>query len=89
MEAKIKNSVVAADNSTISNATIKSSSKAVSQSSNMENSIVAQNGSKITNAIIDIAKEKSKSFWSGFSIGGIISSVVASTIWYFVQRIIE
>lgn len=88
MDTKINNSIVATDNSTISDATIKSSSKETTQNSNIENSVVAQNGSQITNATIDITKEKRKSFWNGFSIGGIIASVVASTVWYFIQTYI-
>jgi hypothetical protein len=86
MEAKINNSVVATDNSTISGAAIKSSGKETTQNSNIENSVVAQKGSQITNANIDITKEKRKSFWNGVSIGGIIMSVVASAIWYIIQK---
>jgi alpha/beta superfamily hydrolase len=50
---------------------------------------VAQHGSKITNVNIDIAKEKRKSFWNGFSFGSIIASLIACAIWYFFLRIIE
>jgi hypothetical protein len=86
METKINNSVVATDNSTISNAIIKSDNKETTQNSNIGNSVIAQNGSQITNVSIEIAREKRKSFWNGFSIGGIIMSVVASAIWYIIQK---
>jgi hypothetical protein len=86
METKINNSALATDNSTISSATIKSNNKETTQNSNIENSVVAQHGSQITNVSIDINKEKRKSFWNGFSIGGIIMSVVASAIWYIIQK---
>lgn len=89
METKIKNSIVATDNSMVKDAAIKSNNKDATQDSSIENSVVAQNGSQITNATIDITKEKRKSFWNGFSIGGIIASMVASAIWYFIQKIIE
>ena len=96
METKINNSVVANNNSTISNSTIKSTDeeyKYLATSGkryyNIKNSVVAQNGSQITNASIDITKEKRKSFWNGFSIGGIIASLIASAIWYFIQKSIE
>jgi hypothetical protein len=88
MEAKINNSVIATDNSTISNAIINSNNNETAQNSTINNSVVAQHGSQITNATIDIAKEKRKSFWNGF-IGGIVMSVVASAIWYFFQQVIE
>jgi ABC-type maltose transport system permease subunit len=35
---------------------------------------------------IEITKEKRKSFWNGFSIGRIIMAVVASAIWYIIQK---
>ena len=92
METEIKNSVVATDNSTISNATIKGTqSENTNESATIgaiKNSIVAQRDSQITGAVVDIKHEKKKSFWKGF-IGGVITSVVASAIWYFIQRIIE
>ena len=89
METKINNSVVANNNSTISNSTIKSTDEEIKQDYNIKNSVVAQNGSQITNASIDITKEKRKSFWNGFSIGGIMASLIASAIWYFIQKSIE
>jgi len=93
MGKNIKNSVVATDHSTINNATIENNSDSSyyesSRNATIENSIVSQNGSQITNASINISKEKRKSFWNGFSIGSIIMSVVASAIWYFIQRLIE
>ena len=58
METKINNSVVANNNSTISNSTIKSTDEEIKQDYNIKNSVVAQNGSQITNASIDITKEK-------------------------------
>jgi hypothetical protein len=54
---------------------------------NINKSIVADNGSIITNASITINKEKRKSFWKGFFVG-IISSVIASGIWYLVETYI-
>jgi hypothetical protein len=87
METKINNSVVATDKSTITNATIKSDNKETTQNSNIENSVVAQNESQITNVSIEITREKRKSFWKGF-FGGVITSVVASAIWYFIQKFI-
>ena len=48
METKINNSVVANNNSTISNSTIKSTDEEIKQDYNIKNSVVAQNGSQIT-----------------------------------------
>lgn len=52
----------------------------------IKESIIATNGSKIRNANIktNIQIEKRKSFWSGFIVG-IISSLIASGIWYLIQ----
>ena len=46
METKINNSVVANNNSTISNSTIKSTDEEIKQDYNIKNSVVAQNGSQ-------------------------------------------
>ena len=89
MNPSINNSVVATDNSTIDSATINSNQNTVVENNAINNSIIAEKGSQITNATIDIAKERRKSFWSGFSIGGIVMSVVASAVWYFIQKLIE
>jgi hypothetical protein len=88
METKINNSIVATANSTISDATIKSSSKETTQNSNIKNSIVAGKGGQITGASINIKHEKKKSFWNGFFVG-VLSSVVASAIWYFIQKLLS
>ena len=92
MNTNISNSVVATDNSTINNAMIKETQTENDNDnviiSTIKKSIVAQSGSQITNAVIDIKRERKKSFWKGF-IGGVVTSVVASAIWYFFQKIIE
>lgn len=92
MNANINNSVVATDNSTINNVAIKKTqvknARNNTTTSGIKNSIIAENGSQITRAVIDIKHVKKKSFWKGF-ISGVITSVVASGIWYFIQRLIE
>ena len=88
METKIKNSVVATDNSTINNATINSNNKETTQNSTVESSVVAQKGSQITDVNINVITEKRKSFRSGF-VMGIITSVIGGAIWYALQRLIE
>jgi hypothetical protein len=92
MKKIISNSIVADDNSIIDKATIKnisSSDNKYSDGITIDASVVAQHGSKVTNASIDISKERRQSFWNGFSIGSIITSIIASAIWYFIQQIFE
>lgn len=56
---------------------------------NIQGSIVAENGSTIRNARINKTNswgiESKKSFWTGFFVG-IASSLVASAIWYLIQK---
>jgi hypothetical protein len=56
---------------------------------NIQDSIVADNGSTISNARISKTSfwgiESKKSFWIGF-FSGIASSLVASAIWYLIQK---
>ena len=92
MKSQISSSVVATGKSKISNAKIKKNqSKNVNDSTNtdiIESSIVAGGGSQINGAEINLTQEKKKSFWKGF-VGGIVASVLASAIWYFILKIIE
>lgn len=55
----------------------------------IKDSIIATGGSKIKNVKIDnsIIIEKRKSFLKGF-FWGILSSVIASAIWYFIENIL-
>lgn len=56
---------------------------------NIQDSIVAENGSTISKARIAKTNfwgiEHKKSFWTGFFVG-IASSLVASAIWYLIQK---
>lgn len=56
---------------------------------NIQDSIVADNSSTISNARINKTNfwgiESRKSFWKGFFVG-IASSLVASTIWYLIEK---
>ena len=93
MKSDINNSIVASENSKIINARIKKAQTANEReniiNTAITNSIVAESGSQITDAKINIKNEKRKSFWNGFSIGGIITSLIASAIWCFIQQSIE
>ena len=57
----------------------------------IKDSVIATNHSKIKNVgntEININQEKKKSFWKGFIIG-IISSLIASVIWYIIRLYLE
>jgi hypothetical protein len=91
MKEEIVNSIVAKSKSTINNAIInRDIIENISNDSmpTIKDSIVADGESQITGAIIDIAKVKKNYFWRGFVLG-ILTSVIGSAIWYFVQKIIE
>jgi hypothetical protein len=51
---------------------------------NIKDSIYISDSRLDNTKIINVAKEKRKSFWNGFFIG-IISSVIGGAIWYLVQ----
>lgn len=81
MNKKIKNSIVAQNNSSI-----KDSSINVNKFDNIEGKII--NG---TNKIINtqvLTKEKRKSFLYGIFIG-VLASLIASLIWHFITKLFE
>jgi hypothetical protein len=88
MNTNIENSIVATDNSKISNAKIRlnqdSNNNEFAKDAITQNSIVAKQGGQITQASINIIKEKRKSFWCGFVVG-IFSSVIGCAIWYLIE----
>lgn len=57
---------------------------------NIRDSIIATNGGQISNIRIKkknyFSIENKKSFWSGFFLG-IISSLMASGIWFLIQKL--
>ncbi|MDR2954742.1 MAG: hypothetical protein LBV43_06655 [Prevotella sp.] len=51
----------------------------------IESSIIATGGGSVSNSNINIKSVQKKSFWKGF-LSGIISSLIASGIWYLLNE---
>jgi len=87
----IKNSIVATDKGRIKDATIRIADKESDNENGkgVKNSIIANGESQITNVTIDINRTKKKSFWRGSIAGGVVASLIAAAIWYFVQKFLE
>jgi len=89
MKENISNSIIASGKSSIKDAKINIAEGNKNETSGISNSIIAKNESDIENVSITVKKEKRKSFWNGFTFGSLIASLLASAIWYYIQKMIE
>lgn len=51
----------------------------------IESSIIATSGGSVSNSSINMKSIQKKSFWKGF-LTGILSSLIASGIWYVISE---
>lgn len=85
---KIQDSIVVKGRGKIISPTINKRETNNDDTADINSSIVVDGDGEITNPTIDFTKEKKKFFWTGF-LSGVVASLIASAIWYFIQKAIE